>query len=386
MTDLLIKFFIDPKSTKSRMRKQYGNLSSLVGILVNILLAAGKMVIGALSGSIAILGDGINNLFDSGSAIISLISFQIASKPADAKHPFGHARFEYISSSLVAMLILYVAITLFRESVNKIIKPQDFQLEAVGILVLIISMLIKFWLYRFYKKIGNRINSDLILANATDSISDVLATGAILVALVLSPIVGINLDGPMGLVVSLIIFRSAIEILSETFNHLMGNAPSREEVKALEEVLLSYEGILGVHDMIIHDYGPGRKFVTVHLEVDARVDIIDSHELIDRIERDVEKEEGFQLTIHMDPLLTDDSKTNRLKEFTQRLVEEIDENYSVHDFRIIHSDRSTNLVFDVLVPASDKESDREIEEKIRKRIAREDAGLLPVIEIDRDYL
>lgn len=386
MTDLLISIFIDDNASQDQQRKEYGNLSSIVGIIVNILLAGLKIFISFVAGSIAIFGDGMNNLFDSGSAIISLITFQITSKPADEDHPFGHARFEYISSSLVALLIIYVAITLFSDSIGKIQNPTSTDLGALGIILILVSIIFKFWLYLFYTKIGNRINSGLILANATDSISDVLSTGIILIALVLSPIIGINLDGPMGILVSIFIFKSGIDILAQTFNHLVGTKPDADTVENLEEFIESYQGVLGTHDIVVHDYGPGNKFVTIHIEVDASVDVMESHELMDRIERDMKDEKGVALTAHMDPVELDNPRSNELKEVITKMVKDYNPTYSIHDFRIVDSGDWTNVVFDILVPTGEKKTNEQIEDEISKKITTERPDLKPVLQIDRDYI
>lgn len=386
MTDFLIQQFINKNQSKDKERQQYGRLSSIVGIVVNVLLAASKILIGLLVGSIAILGDGINNLFDSGSSVISLVTFHIVSKPADADHPFGHARFEYISSSVVAMLIVYVAITLFTESVDKIMNPTEMETNLVTVLVLVISIGLKFWLYSFYKNVGKRINSGLLFANAADSISDVMATSGILLALVISPLIGINLDGPMGIVIAVIIFKSGIDILMGTYNHLMGRPPVKEEVDYLEGRFLSFDGILGLHDMIIHDYGPGKKFVTVHLEVDASMSMMDAHQLVDHVERTIESEDGYELTIHIDPIKVDDPETDRVRYRVDQIVKDINEDYSIHDFRLIPIGDRTLVNFDVLIPAEDKIDDKELMNEIESMVNRINDKVDLVIEIDRDYI
>lgn len=386
MTNFLINKFVDKNADGAEKRKQYGNLSSIVGIVLNILLSLSKISIGILSSSIAIMGDGINNFSDSGSAIISLISFHIASKPADKDHPFGHARFEYISSSLVAMFILYFSINLFQNSISKILTPDESEISYIAYLVLTISIASKTWLYLFYKKIAKAIDSGLIMANADDSFADILSSTSILISLIISEFVHVNLDGYMGLVVSIIIFKSAFDILKTTFNHLMGAMPDPDIIKNLERYLLSYDGVLGMHDLIIHDYGPGRTFVTVHIEVDAEKSVLESHALIDKIERDLKEDEGILLTIHMDPLEINDPKTNRLFSKIKDLVREINPHYSIHDFRVVDSGDYTNVVFDVLVPAEIKRSDDDIELEIVDTIKRRYPDLVPVITIDRDFI
>ncbi len=386
MTNFLIKRFVNTEAGKGEARKQYGNLSSMVGIFVNLFLSIAKIGMGMLSGSIAILGDGINNLADSGSAIISLASFHIAAKPADKDHPFGHARFEYISSSIVAIFILYFAISLFKSSIEKIMNPDQLTGTFLTYLVLVISILAKFWLYTFYKKIGKAIDSGLILANADDSMADILSTSSILLATIISALTGKNLDGYMGVLVSVIVFKSGFDIMRTTFNHLMGALPDHRDVKHIENYLLSFDGVLGIHDLIIHDYGPGRTFVTVHIEVDADKSILESHALVDHIERQIKADEGISLTIHMDPLEINDPKTKELMKKIDSLVKALNPAYSIHDFRVVDSGKYTNVVFDVLIPADAKEDDADIEARIKNIIKALRPDLVPVIVIDRDFI
>ena len=302
MTELLLKRFTDPNAQPVKKRQQVGTLSSIVGIIVNVLLAASKIVFGLLSGAISLLGDGINNFFDALSAIIALISFRIAAKPADEEHPFGHARFEYIASSIVALSILYVGIQVGIESIQKIIQGEELQLTLISFIVLVMSLVVKLWLYFFYQKLGNLVNSELILANAADSMSDILGTSAILIALLASHFLGWKLDGPMGIVVAFLILSNGYEILRNTYDHLMGKQPSSEEIERIREHVLSYPGIHGVHDILVHEYGPGVRYVTLHVEVDANENVVDSHDLVDKIEKDLEQESGVKVTIHIDPL------------------------------------------------------------------------------------
>ena len=347
------------------MRQQYGTLTSVVGICINVFLAVSKLLIGFFGHSIAILGDGINNFFDSISSVISLVSFRVASKPADKEHPYGHARFEYISSSIVAMLIAYVGISLSIESIQKIIQPTQTRLSPLHIAILVISILLKLWLFFFYRWVGRKIDSDLVIANAMDSMADIWATSVVLIALVVSPLIGIEIDGFMGLVVGMIILKSAYDILKETFNKIMGQAPSRESVHHIENLIQGYEGVLGVHDMIIHDYGPGRNFISVHVEVDARNNIITSHELVDKIERELEEQEDIHLTIHMDPVQTDDPKVQSIRAQVKEVVEDINPQYTVHDFRVVKSHEVLQVIFEVKVPQSVKDDDYTIEKHIK---------------------
>ncbi|MDY3052265.1 MAG: cation diffusion facilitator family transporter [Ndongobacter sp.] len=388
MVDFLVRLFLPhiSKQNAETQRQQYGRFSSIVGIVLNLLLALSKIVVGLFSGAVSVLGDGINNLSDAGSSILSLFSFMIASKPADAKHPFGHARIEYIASSAVAVVIAQIGLSLFMESADKTLHPQVLPVSGIIVGTLLASIIVKGWLYLFYKKMANRIQSELLHATAADSFSDVLATSSVLIALLLGAVFGIGLDGPMGIVVSVLLFRSACGILRNTLDHLLGRPPHRSEVDRLRDELLSYEGVLGIHDMVIHDYGPGHQFVTVHVEVDARVDVLASHAMIDQIERDIRQRDGLQLTIHMDPLILDDPRTNEVRDEINALIRSENPDYSIHDFRLVESYRSLNLVFDLLIPATEKKSEQEVEQEIRERIEARFPTYHIVLTVDRDFL
>jgi len=385
MLKLIERLFIDKTAPESVQRTRYGNIAGVIGIAVNLLLCGFKLAVGLLAGSVAIVGDAINNLFDAASSIIALITFKIIAKPADEAHPFGHARFEYISSSIIAMLILYVAISLFRESADKILRPEAVILDSVQYVILGASILIKFALHRLYKHIGGRIDSELILANATDALTDILATSAILLSVALAPLLNFPLDGPMGLVVSVIIAKQGWDILMSTYNHLMGSTPLRKDVDYLRDKLLSYEGVLGIHDMIIHEYGPNQLFVTVHVEVDAHRDVLESHDMIDRIERDIEAE-GTRITVHMDPLVTDDPRTNHIRNQLIETIRSAYPDFSVHDFRIVDRLDSLNLIFDVLIPVDYPQDDRTVKRELIEYINSRYEQYNLVITVDRDYL
>lgn len=372
------------QTSSPAVRKRYGTLASITGLMVNMSLSAMKIAVGLFSGALSITADGVNNLSDAASSLVSLVSFYITSKPPDKEHPFGHARAEYLFSSVVALVILYIGITLFRNSIDKILNPTEIDFSLVIVFVLLASILAKLWLYRFYKGVGDKIDSEMLRATALDSVSDVMATSAVLVATLLFRFFQWNLDGYMGLFVSALILKSGIEILLSTMNRLLGDAPTKKDIEVLRDFITSYDGVLGIHDLIVHDYGPGHKFVTVHVEVNAKDDVIMSHETIDQIERDAEEKLGIALTIHMDPLIVDDPRTNEIKEDVLQAVLKVSPNYSIHDFRIIDSFEATNIVFDVLVPVDDKQSDVNIEEQIRKEIESLHKSYVPKITIDRD--
>lgn len=345
LTGFLVKLFVKkPEDTKNvKVREQYGKLSSITGIVVNLLLFASKFIIGTISGSISIVGDSVNNLSDAGSSIISLISFKLSNKPADTGHPFGHARVEYISSSIIAVIILFIGVELMKTSVNKMIRPEAVDFNFIIILILVLSISTKAWLYFFNRKLGRRIDSTILQATAADSLSDVLATSAVLLSGIISRITGLMLDGWMGAVVAVLILLSGVKILKKTISSILGEAPSGDTIQQIEEFIQKYEGVLGIHDLVVHDYGPAHCFASVHVEVDSNVDILVSHDLIDNIERDIAFDMGIHLVIHLDPLVTDNPYVNELQRLTEDVVKNIDNSLSIHDFRVVIGSSHNNL-------------------------------------------
>ena len=366
MTQLLVRCFIkDRDNTKDpKVRKKYGQLSGFVGILMNVLLFIGKFTMGTLTGSVSITADSVNNLSDAGSSVISLIGFKLAEKPADAEHPFGHARIEYIASQAVAFLILFLGVNLIRDSIEKILHPELASFNWLAAIVLVASMLVKFWLFLFNRSIGRKIDSIMMQATAADSLSDTMATGAVLLSSIISPVIGFSLDGYMGVIVALLIILSAVGILKETLNKLLGEAPTEEMENMIREHLLKEKGVLGIHDLIVHSYGPGRTFASAHVEVDAKADILASHDSIDNIEREVLLDHGVQLVIHLDPIVIDDPEVNALRIKVNALLDEIGEDLSMHDFRVVLGQTHSNLIFDVVVPHECHKSDAQITQEI----------------------
>jgi len=381
---LFIKNREDVKDRK--VRKQYGNLSSIAGITVNLILFITKFVVGTLSGSIAIVGDGFNNLSDAGSSVISFISFRMSSKPADKEHPFGHARIEYISSSVVAVIILFIGFELMKTSVGKIFNPEAVAFSIAIVVVLVLSILLKLWLYRFNKKIGVYIGSTLMEATAADSLSDVLATSVVLLSVFIERFANFKADGYMGVIVSVFIIVSGVKILRETVDSIIGSGPSKELTTLIENFIRKYDGVLGIHDLVVHDYGPGHCFASAHVEVDANEDLLKSHDLIDNIERDISIDHGIHLVVHLDPIVTDDPYVNELKQVTEKIVGDIDSSLSIHDFRVVRGHTHTNLIFDVLVPYQCKLSEGAIQEKIIDKISEIDKKLYVVLTIDRSFV
>lgn len=387
MSILVRRFIKDNENTSSTaVRQQYGKLSGVVGIIVNVALFVAKLTAGALTSSVSIVADAVNNLSDAGTSIISLVSFKLSSKPADNKHPFGHARIEYLASSLVAVFILFIGFELVRTSVDKIMNPTDIVFSVVALIVLAISIIVKFWLYVFNSGIAKRINSTVITATAVDSLSDVAATSAVFISTLLSPMIGFSLDGYMGIAVAIFIMVSGIGILKDTVDRILGQAPSEELITSIDSYILKYEGIIGTHDLMVHDYGPGRCFASVHAEVNANENILDSHDLIDNIERDIEQDCGIHLVIHMDPLVTDDPYVNELHSFVKDIVEKLNPSITMHDFRVVKGSTHSNLIFDVSVPFEYKPSDTQIRDEIAAGVSEHDSTLYTVITIDRTYI
>ncbi|MEG1943036.1 MAG: cation diffusion facilitator family transporter, partial [Angelakisella sp.] len=326
MTALLIRTFVkNYENTKNiEVRQGYGRLGSFVGIVLNLILVAGKLFVGAMFGSVAITADGVNNLSDAGSSVVSLISFRMAGKPADREHPFGHARVEYLAAMIVAVLIMVLGMELGKTSMTKLITPEPVTFSWLMVIVLALSIGAKLWLFYFNQNLGKRIDSEVMRATAADSLSDVLATGAVLISTVVSPIIHYPLDGLMGVVVSCFILFSGINIIRDAMDKLLGDAPTQELVDSIEKFVMSYDGVLGVHDLMVHSYGPGRCFASLHAEVSSHEDILRSHDIIDNIERDMLNSEGIHLVLHMDPIVTDDEEMSAMRQQMVEILQGID--------------------------------------------------------------
>jgi cation diffusion facilitator family transporter len=388
MYDILFKHFIkNSKDVKNpKVREQYGKLTSIIGIVVNVFLFIIKFTLGTFANSVAIIGDAVNNLSDAGSSVISLVSFKMSSKPPDKDHPFGHARIEYIASSIVGFIILLIGWELIKTSFEKILHPNVIELSIITPFILAFSILAKLWLYRLNINVGKRINSSIVQATAADSLSDVMATSAVLASIIISPLIGFQLDGYMGVAVAIFIMISAIKILRDMLDTLLGKMPEKELIKMIVMHLKKYPGVLGIHDLVVHDYGPNRCFASVHVEVDARVDVLESHDLIDNIERDMAIELSIPLTIHMDPIIIDDPLVKEMYQQTKQVINRIDDSWSIHDFRIVKGVTHNNIIFDVVVPFSCEKEESQIIEVITYEIKKINANLYPVITIDRFYV
>ena len=352
MTAWLIRRFVRNHENveDANVRTAYGTLGSVVGVLVNLLLAGAKCLMGFLSGSIAMMADAANNLSDAAGSVVALITVRLAHKPVDAEHPFGHGRMEYLGSLAVGALIVVMGFTLLRDGVSAILHPAAPQVSWVLMAVLALSILGKLWLYFFYKKLGSGTQNGTLLAAAKDSLGDVLATSAVLVSMLCSLFFGWKIDGWIGLLVSVIVLKAGWEVCRDTLDSLLGGRPDPEKIQELRDLLLSREGIMGIHDLVLHDYGPGRCFASVHAEVDADGDILEIHELIDDAEREIGEKMKMPICIHMDPIVTSDENVQRVRQQISDFVCRIDPALSIHDFRMVPGDGHTNLIFDCVLP------------------------------------
>mgnify|MGYP005762284267 FL=1 len=388
MTNFLIRHMVkDSENTSDpAVRNGYGRMAGLVGIACNLLLGFGKMLAGLLFSSISILADGVNNLSDATSSAVTLICFKMSSRPADKEHPFGHARMEYVSGLVVAVLILMVSFNLAGSSLDKILNPERAVFSWVTVGVLAVSILLKFWMMRFNSKVGKLIQSTALEATAMDSRNDVIATSAVLISVFIAKFTGVNLDGWMGMAIAVFILWSGISLIQDTLSPLLGEAPNRELVRDTMRKLRSYDGVLGIHDLMVHDYGPGRCFATVHVEVDAREDVMASHDLCDNIERDFAAE-GMNLVIHMDPIITDDPQLNELRREVLSIVTGLNEGITMHDFRMVRGYSHTNVIFDIVVPSSCKRSGDDLKKELQQKISalNPSAHYYTVVDIDRNY-
>lgn len=377
---LLIK---DYKSVgRPEVRTRYGVTAGVFGICSNAVICALKLAVGFVSGSVTVIADAVNNLSDAGSSAVTVAGFKLASRPADREHPYGHARYEYIGALVVAVIILIVGVLLCKSSVEKIITPEEVSVDVWTYVVLaasIVMKLVQMWLYLDFAK---SISSGALKAAAADSRNDVIATGAVLVAAVIMDVAGVNVDAYFGLAVSLFIVVSSFKYILEAADPLIGTRPPEEVVKTLKDKVLSYDGVIGMHDLAVHSYGEGRYFAVAHLEVPAKDDIMFAHELADNIERDVKEELGIQLTLHIDPIDNEDEETLALKERCMKVVKTFGEGFSLHDFRLVKGMEHTNILFDVEVPFENKVALSDVEKKLEEEFAREEMKYYFVLSRD----
>lgn len=387
MTNFLIKLFIKDKNVKdAKVRTKYGTLSSLTGIVVNFILSVTKVVIGIISNSMSIISDGLNNITDAGSSVITMIGFKMSQKKVDDDHPWGHGRMEYIAAFIVNMLIILVGIELFQSSIDKIINPVKPDISTITIIILVIAIIAKLWLFFFYKKIAKIINSEAIKGNAYDSISDVISTFVVLLSAIVAKFANISIDGYVSILVSIFILFTGFKALKETVDILLGSKPDPELVKGIEEFTKKYDMIVGIHDMMIHDYGPGRKIVSFHAEVPANSDICMAHDIIDQMEQDIYEEFNCITTIHMDPIEVDDEEINKMREITEKIVKEINENYSIHDFRMTNGGGRINLIFDLVIPREEKVDSDKLKVQVQQKIHSENPKYYAVPKVECSYV
>lgn len=388
MTDFLIRHFVrDYQQVQDpAVRERYGVLSGGVGIFLNLLLSLGKFFAGVVTGSIAVTADAFNNLSDAGSSVVTLVGFKLAGQKADDGHPFGHGRIEYLAGLLVSLLILMVGVELGKTSIEKIIQPEEVAFSILSVGILVCSILIKLWMSLFNRKLGKRIHSAAMQATATDSLSDVVATSAVLAGTLIGHFAHVSIDGWIGVVVAVFILRAGWGAAKDTLNPLLGTAPDPELVKAIQQLVLSHEQVVGMHDLVIHDYGPGRRMCSFHAEVPEGDDIMEAHDAIDHIEREIQEKFGIETTAHMDPIATGDSEVARLREQVSELVREIDPDMSIHDFRLTRGPRHSNLIFDVVVPHRCRLSDEEIRRRITEAAEQVVPGCYVVLQLDRSYV
>lgn len=386
MVELLTRYFVKTKDSESlEARQAYGMLCGSVGIFFNVLLAIGKFVAGLLSGSIAIMADAANNLSDAGSSLIVLFGFKLAGQKPDPDHPFGHGRVEYISGLLVSVLIIFMAFELLKSSVDAILHPGEISFEPVILVILLVSILVKFYMFCYNRKFGRKIHSEAMLATSMDSLSDMGATAVVLISMLVSHYTSIQIDGVCGVLVALLIFYAGFNSAKETINPLLGQSPEPEFVQRIEEIVNEEKDIIGIHDLIVHNYGPGRVMISLHAEVPADGDILALHDMIDNVEHRLKSELHCAAVIHMDPVSTKDEQTLELKKVVTDIVKEVDEVLTIHDFRVVAGPTHTNLIFDMVVPFDFPISDVDLADRIQNKIWKYNPVYFAVIEIDKDY-
>lgn len=385
MVKKLAMAFVPKDGTEVEKRSIYGMVCGFVGIFFNIVLFVGKLLAGIITSSISITADALNNLSDAGSSIVTLAGFKLAAQKPDSKHPYGHGRIEYLAGLAVAAVILIMGFELFRDSIGKVLHPQDTEFSVIVIFILLASILVKCYMAYYNYNIGKEIDSATVRAAATDSMSDCIATGAVLVTTVLNHLYGWQLDGYCGILVSLFIMYSGIQAARDSVDPLLGIEPDEEFLQQIEDISLSFdENIVGIHDLMVHDYGPGRKMISLHAEVPADSNMIQIHDVIDNLEKKLSKDLGCMTTIHMDPIAVNDPEVQALKHQVADLVKEVLDAITIHDFRVVKGDTHTNLIFDMVVPFSCKCTDGEMADMVTKKIREKlGANYYAVIDVDR---
>ena len=389
MTEFLVRHFIKDYEDveKVSVRTAYGVLASFVGIFCNVFLFVVKFVVGLVLNSVSVTADAFNNLSDAGSSIIGFVGVKMAEKPADADHPFGHGRMEYIAALVVSFLVIEVGFTFLKDSVGKIRTPEELTFSLTSVVILLLSIGVKLWLGLFNRKLGEKIDSKVMKAIFADSMGDVITTGATILSLVFFGLTGINIDGVVGLGVALVVMWAGVGIAKDTLEPLIGEAIDPEVYEKIKRFVESYDGIEGTHDLIVHNYGPGRSMASIHAEVPNDVDIEKSHEIIDRIEREAGKKLGLFLVIHMDPVEMKDEKVLKIREKTQEILQEMDPACSIHDFRVVRGEDQINLIFDMVVPLDyDEETRNELPARLAERLKQVDSRYECVITVDYNFV
>ena len=388
MIEFLARVFIRHRDglSPSALRQAYGQLCGAVGIGLNLLLFVGKLFAGTISGSIAITADAFNNLSDAGSSLVTLLGFRLAGRKPDPEHPFGHGRMEYISGLAVAGLILLMGVELGKSSLKKILSPEEIVSSPLVLAILAVSVAVKLYMFYYNRSIGKKIKSAAMSATATDSLSDAVSTTAVLMATLVGQLTGLNIDGWVGLLVALFILFSAYKAAKETLSPLLGQTPDPEFVERIEQIVLSYPEVLNVHDLIVHDYGPGRMMISLHAEVSADGDLLQLHDVIDNAEHRLKKELGCMAVIHMDPIITNDAHTDALRMAVAEKVKAIDPRLTIHDFRIVPGPTHTNLIFDVVVPYDVKLTADEVRRRIGALVKELDENYFAVVQVDNSYV
>ncbi len=388
MLELILRRFIPDyvRTEDAAVRRKYGVLAGVTGVILNLLLFAGKFAAGLLAGAISVTADAFNNLSDAASSVVTLVGFRLAGQKPDAHHPFGHGRMEYLAGLIVSFIILLVGVELGKSSIEKIIHPQLTALSPLTAGILLVSIVVKLWMGWFSGSLGKRIKSETLRAAATDSRSDAVATGAVLAGLFISHLTHLPLDGWIGVLVALFILKAGFGAAKATLDPLLGQPPEPDMVNAIEELILSHEQIIGIHDLIIHDYGPGRRMMSVHAEVPSDGDVLELHDHIDHIERELTDRFGLHAVIHMDPIQVGNPLVDGLRELSARLAREVDPAITVHDFRITSGPLHTNLIFDVVVPYDVTLSDEQVKEALARKLAAVSPNYHAVIDVDRSYV
>ena len=386
MISLLARLFLKTEGRdEAALRKEYGILCGAVGIALNVLLFAGKFFAGTLSGSIAITADAFNNLSDAGSSFVTLLGFQLAGQKPDSDHPFGHGRIEYLSGLAVSMLILLMGFELAKSSLDKILHPAPVDSSWLVIAILCVSIAVKLYMSFYNRSLGKKLNAPAMLATAADSLSDSVATTAVLIATLVGRFSGLMIDGWCGILVAAFILWSGFNAAKDTINPLLGTPPTHEFVDQIKHLVMAHPAIIGIHDLIVHDYGPGRVMISLHAEVSASENVLELHDEIDNVESELREKLGCEAVIHMDPIVTDDGVTEETRERVAALVHCIDDTINIHDFRMVTGPSHTNVIFDAVVPYGFRLTDSEVEEKIKTAVRTLDGNYFAVVKVERSY-